>query len=42
LNFLLSTREIISFTFEPPTSMTRILFFKIAFALERVSATPLS
>jgi hypothetical protein len=24
LNFLLSEREIISFTFEPPTSMTRI------------------
>jgi hypothetical protein len=33
LNFLLSAREIISFTFEPPTSITRILFFKIAFEL---------
>ena len=33
LTFLLSEREIISFTFEPPTSMTRILFFKIAFEL---------
>jgi hypothetical protein len=33
LNFLLSAREIISFTFEPPTSITRIFFFKIAFEL---------
>jgi hypothetical protein len=29
--FFLAAREIISFTFEPPTSITRILFFKIAF-----------
>jgi len=28
LNFRLSVREISSFTFEPPTSITRILFFK--------------
>src|SRR5215475_8500971 len=40
LNFLLSVREIISFTFEPPTSMTRILFFKIAFELGLASGTP--
>jgi len=33
LNFLLSVREIISFTFEPPMSMTRTFFFKIAFEL---------
>ena len=33
LNFLLAAREIISFTFEPPTSITRILFFKIAFGV---------
>ena len=39
LNFLLSPREIISFTFEPPTSMTRILFFKIALELSLASAT---
>src|SRR5262249_52791289 len=39
LNFLLSAREIISFTFEPPTSMTRILFFKIAFELYPASVT---
>ena len=36
LNFLLSEREIISFTFEPPTSMTRIFLFKIAFELTSV------
>jgi hypothetical protein len=35
LNFLLSVREIISFTFEPPTSMTRILFFKISLGVSR-------
>ena len=35
LNFRLWAREIISFTFDPPTSMTRIFFFKIA--LEPVS-----
>ena len=39
LNFLLSPREIISFTFEPPTSITRIFFFKIAFELYLMSAT---
>src|SRR4029453_15831636 len=33
LNFLLSVREIISFTFEPPTSITRIFFFKISFGV---------
>jgi hypothetical protein len=33
LNFLLSVREIISFTFEPPMSMARTFFFKIAFEL---------
>jgi hypothetical protein len=33
LNFLPAAREIISFTFEPPTSITRILFFKIAFGV---------
>src|SRR6266545_3008652 len=40
LNFLFSVREIISFTFEPPTSMTRILFFKVAFELYLASVTP--
>jgi hypothetical protein len=30
LNFLRSVRETISFTFEPPTSITRIFFFKIS------------
>src|ERR1044072_4229467 len=39
LNFLRSPREIISFTFEPPTSMTRIFFFKIAFELSLTSVT---
>src|SRR4030095_3066579 len=40
LNFLLSAREIISFTFEPPTSITRILFFKIAFELYLAAVKP--
>jgi len=39
LNFLLATREIISFTFEPPMSMTRTFFFKIAFELYLTSVT---
>ena len=41
LNFLLSAREIISFTFEPPTSMTRTFFFKVAFELQLASVMPI-
>src|SRR5438094_8767626 len=40
LNFLLSVREIISFTFEPPTSITRILFFNFVFELSPAWVTP--
>jgi hypothetical protein len=40
LNFLLAARETISFTLEPPTSITRTLLFKIAFVLSLTPVPP--